>query len=35
MNERDSQNKRSPGQTQQKEDRANSQQNKNQKENRK
>ena len=35
MSDRDSQNRRAPGQTQQKEDRANSQQNKNQKENRK
>ena len=33
MNERDSQNKRSPGQTQQKENRENSQQKKAQKEN--
>ena len=35
MSERDNQNKRNPGQTQQKEDRESSQQNKNQKENRK
>ena len=35
MSDRDSQNKRNPGQTQQKEDRETSQQNRNQKENRK
>ena len=35
MSERDNQNKRNPGQTQQKEDRESGQQNKNQKENRK